>query len=285
MQALPTFVAHALVVAGIGILIIALMSIRKLARGLAPRHDMQKWQLLIAIVVFLVFEYFIYLAVQLNAGAADIFLSTIFFFTACFVYIVGRLSFETTFDLQRLEVLEHESITDALTKLYNRRYLDRSLADAVSFSQRYKLPLSVLLIDADHFKQINDTHGHHTGDLALIALAEAITDTVRENDIVARYGGEEITVMTPNTSIDHAVELAERLRRKIEASTAVPSGIKGDTEPVQLRVSIGVACLGPTVNDAKTLLNSADEALYHAKLSGRNRVSVAVPLKTGTDAV
>ncbi|MGI9286173.1 MAG: GGDEF domain-containing protein [Pseudomonadales bacterium] len=284
MQSLPTFIAHALVSVGIGILTIALMSIRKLARGLAPQNALHKWHLLTAIVVFLIFEYIIYLAVQLNAGEADIFLSTIFFFTACFVYIVGRLSFETTFDLQRLEVLEHESITDALTKLYNRRYLDSSLADAVSFAQRYNLPLSVLLIDADHFKQINDTHGHHTGDLALIALAETITETVRENDIVARYGGEEITVMTPNTAIDHAVELAERLRRKIEASTAVPSSVKGDTEPVPLRVSIGVACLGKTVTDAKTLLNSADEALYHAKLSGRNRVSVAVPLKTGTDA-
>ncbi len=284
MHALPTFIAHALVVAGIGILVVALTSIRKLARGMAPHDDMRKWQLLIAIVVFLVFEYFIYLVVQLNAGVADIFLSTIFFFTACFVYIVGKLSLETTFDLQRLEVLEHESITDALTKLYNRRYLDRSLADAVSFSQRYNLPLSILLIDADHFKQINDSHGHHTGDLALKALAKTITDTVRENDIVARYGGEEITVMTPNTSIDHAVELAERLRRKIEALTAVPSSVKDDAEPVPLRVSIGVACLGQTATDAKTLLSSADEALYHAKLSGRNRVSVAVPLKTGTEA-
>ena len=116
----------------------------------------------------------------------------------------------------------------------------------------------------------------------MIALAQTISDTVRENDIVARYGGEEITVMTPNTSIDHAVELAERLRRKIEALTAVPSGIKGDAEPVPLRVSIGVACLGKTVTDAKGLLSSADEALYHAKLSGRNQVSIAVPLKTGT---
>ncbi len=282
MQSLPHFTAHALVVAGIGILIIALRSIRKIARGLAPENALYKWHLLTAIVVFLIFEYCIYLAVQLTAGAADIFLSTIFFFTACFIYIVGRLSVETTFDLRRLQVLEHESITDALTKLYNRRYLDRSLADAVSFAQRYKLPLSVLLIDADHFKQINDKHGHHTGDLALIALAKTISTTVRENDIVARYGGEEITVMTPNTSIEHAVELAERLRRKIEASTAVSSAKNGEAEPVPLRVSIGVACLGDKVDDAKALLNSADEALYHAKLSGRNRVSIAVPLQAGS---
>ncbi len=284
MQFLPNFIAHALVIAGIGILIVAMRSIRKIARGLAPQDALYKWHLLTAIVVFLIFEYCIYLAVQLTAGAADIFLSTIFFFTACFIYIVGRLSIETTFDLRRLEVLEYESNTDALTKLYNRRYLDRSLADAVSFAQRYKLPLSVLLIDADHFKQINDNHGHHTGDLALIALAETIADTVRENDVVARYGGEEITVMTPNTAIEHAVELAERLRRKIEVSTAVPAGKNSETETVPLRVSIGVASLSTKIQDAKSLLSSADEALYHAKLSGRNRVSIAVPLAAGNAA-
>ncbi len=284
MQPLPNLIAHALVIAGIGILIVALRSVRKIARGLAPQSALYKWHLLTAIVVFLVFEYCIYLAVQLTAGTADIFLSTIFFFTACFIYIVGRLSIETTFDLRRLEVLEYESNTDALTKLYNRRYLDRSLSDAVSFAQRYKLPLSILLIDADHFKQINDNHGHHTGDLALIALAQTIVHTVRENDVVARYGGEEITVMTPNTSTKHAAELAERLRRKIEASTAVPAGKKGDPEPVPLRVSIGVASLGAQVTDAQALLKGADEALYHAKLSGRNRVSIAVPLPAGSAA-
>ena len=278
MQSLPNLIAHALVIAGIGILIVALRSIRKIARGLAPQDALYKWHLLTAIVVFLIFEYCIYLAVQLTAGTADIFLSTIFFFTACFIYIVGRLSIETTFDLRRLEVLEYESNTDALTKLYNRRYLDRSLADGVAFAQRYKLPLSVLLIDADHFKQINDNHGHHTGDLALMALAKTIIDTVREHDVVARYGGEEITVMTPNTSLAHAVELAERLRSKIEASTTVPASKKGVTELVPIRVSIGVASLSAKIMDAKSLLSSADEALYHAKLSGRNRVSIAVPL-------
>lgn len=277
MQALPAITAHALVGAGSASLVFALLNIRKIARGLAPQQSLLRWHLLTAIVVFLIFEYLFYLFAQMAAGTADLFVATVFFFTGCFVNIIVRLSFETTFDLQRLEELELQSITDPLTRLYNRRYLDRSLADAVSFAHRYQLPLSVLLIDADHFKKINDSHGHHTGDLALIALATTISSTVRENDIVARYGGEEITVMTPNTSIDRAVELAERLRRNIEQSTTVPSGIKGDPEPVRLRVSIGVACLGEQVRDAKSLLNSADEALYHAKLSGRNQVSIAVP--------
>jgi len=121
----------------------------------------------------------------------------------------------------RTRILEEETITDPLMKIYNRRYMDKRLIEEISRAQRYELPLSVFLIDIDHFKQINDNYGHQVGDDVLKGLGKLIPETLRENDIVARYGGEEIFVILPNTSDSDAIIVAERLRHTVESTALI----------------------------------------------------------------
>ena len=118
--------------------------------------------------------------------------------------------------MQRLSFLEQENITDPLTELYNRRYLEGQLQQEIDLALRYELPLSILLIDADHFKSINDNFGHQVGDLALCHLSKLIRTTVEHSNIAARYGGEEFLIIAPRTTSLSASVLAEKLRHNIE---------------------------------------------------------------------
>ena len=162
-----------------------------------------------------------------------------------------------------------DSITDALTGLYNRRYLDDRLRAETTRAQRSGKPLSLITCDIDHFKQINDTHGHAVGDQALVAIAEVLRKAARQSDVVARAGGEEFAVLAPDTALDNAARLAERLRQQVgDCRSVVADG------PLSLSASFGVAQLSDT---ADRLLEAADSALYRAKEEGRNRVACADP--------
>ncbi len=156
--------------------------------------------------------------------------------------------------------------TDALTGARNRAAFDRRLGEEVYRSHRYKSPLSLLMIDVDHFKEYNDAFGHPAGDEALKQLTEILTNTSRPTDYVARYGGEEFTVLLAATSGDGAYVAASRLRHAVE-SAQFPYR--------QLTISIGVATLEPKVGNPKSLIAAADGALYAAKAAGRNRVERA----------
>jgi len=158
--------------------------------------------------------------------------------------------------------------------IHNRRYFDRRLDEEVSRASRYGLPLSILLLDIDHFKKVNDVFGHQVGDAVLSNLGQLIMEIVRKPDIVARYGGEEIVVITANTSSSNAMILAERLRKKVETSVMAPSDEKKEQPAVRVTVSIGVAALSRENIDGQALVESADKALYLAKQEGRNRVVV-----------
>ncbi|HEX6316866.1 MAG TPA: diguanylate cyclase, partial [Gemmatimonadaceae bacterium] len=176
---------------------------------------------------------------------------------------------ETTIaDNRRLEELAH---TDPLTKTLNRRALSERLASEMERVRRYSTTMSLLLIDLDHFKQVNDTHGHLMGDEVLIEVASLLLRVVRAVDIVARYGGEEFVVVLPETGAPGAEAFAERLRELIEAHCFVES--RG--APIRLTTSIGVSAFpGYGVDSVEDLLTSADQALYRAKSEGRNRVRV-----------
>ncbi len=162
--------------------------------------------------------------------------------------------------------LERLSITDALTGLYNRRHLMGTLVSEAQRSRRLRRPFSVLLADADHFKQYNDTHGHPAGDAALVKIADILRRTTRAVDCVARYGGEEFLVVLLETTVATATVVAERIRARV-AGEAFSGG--------QMTMSIGVAeC--PTHGDTpEELIASADAALYEAKGAGRDRVVAA----------
>ncbi len=164
--------------------------------------------------------------------------------------------------------LEREATMDGLTGLYNRRWLEERLPRLVARFQRSLEPLSVVMIDIDHFKQVNDRFGHVAGDQVLRAVAQAIQRDVRPTDLAARYGGEEMVVLLPDTGLEGARCAAERLRAKvsslhIEASEGVPLPT--------VTISLGISTL-EAGDSAQSIVDRADAALYRAKREGRNRV-------------
>jgi two-component system cell cycle response regulator len=164
------------------------------------------------------------------------------------------------------------SNTDTLTEVANRRQLEQSLARELLRSKRYHRPLALLLIDADHFKAVNDRLGHVTGDQTLRALAARIQAAVRQEGLVARYGGEEFAVVLPEASLDAGVHVAERIRAQVAQAPFCFGGAI-----YSLTVSIGVAAtIGEESLGLEEFLDRADTNLYRAKGEGRNRVSAAV---------
>lgn len=169
--------------------------------------------------------------------------------------------------LQARQALE-ESLRDPLTGLLNRRTLDDALGRMAAFAQRSGHPLSLLMLDLDHFKRVNDTHGHEAGDQVLRAFAGVLSGSLRASDMAVRYGGEEFLAVLPDTGTDAALGVAEKLRRAVE-NLAIPVG----DAVVRPTVSIGVATLKPG-ESGEALIGRADQALYRAKGAGRNRAAV-----------
>jgi len=169
------------------------------------------------------------------------------------------------------EKMEQMSVTDGLTGIANRRYFDTRLREEMLKAKRYNLPLSVIMLDIDHFKNFNDTYGHLIGDEILKHLATLLKGNVRETDIVARYGGEEFAVICPDCDTDRAAALAERLRDIVEKEE-----IHGSREypSLHITISLGIGNLPEDASTEEALVKAADEALYHAKQHGRNRVTV-----------
>ena len=173
----------------------------------------------------------------------------------------------TRADKARFEVL---ALTDPLTQTHNRRALMERLTSELERARRYALHLSVLMVDLDHFKAINDSYGHVVGDEVLRGVSRVLQREARAVDVVARFGGEEFVVVLPETGEDGAVALAERIRARVEETPPVTGGEYGW---LRVTVSIGVATVpSPRVNSPEELIAVADEALYRAKAQGRNRV-------------
>ncbi|MBM4396440.1 MAG: GGDEF domain-containing protein [Deltaproteobacteria bacterium] len=167
------------------------------------------------------------------------------------------------------EAVARDAMYDGLTALYNRPAFMKQLAGSIAFCRRYKAALALLMVDADHFKRVNDEHGHLAGDVALRFISDTVRRALREYDFAGRYGGEEIAVALPHTDADGAVTVAERIRALVEAAT-VPAG----SARLRLTVSIGVGALTGTMRACEDLIAVADAALYAAKDGGRNRVVV-----------
>jgi diguanylate cyclase len=163
--------------------------------------------------------------------------------------------------------LHDQANRDALTGLYNRRYLADALGRELARCKRDGQPLILLMIDIDHFKQINDTHGHHAGDEVLREIATLLTRNTRPSDIVCRYGGEEFLVLLPNMTLPTGHARAQAYRAHWEATT-----VTADTAPVRTTLSIGLAAFPQHAQTAHELIQRADSALYQAKRGGRNRV-------------
>jgi diguanylate cyclase (GGDEF)-like protein len=167
-----------------------------------------------------------------------------------------------------LDLLNKKAMIDGLTGLWNRTYFDQTLSAQLSLARRCGQAVSVIIGDLDHFKAINDTCGHLTGDEALRVVAASLQATCRIEDVVCRFGGEEFGIIVPNTPADRAFILADRLRKNIEKLPLSHRGM-----PVQITCSFGIAD-SPTCGD-KNIVCAADMAMYRAKESGRNQIVIA----------
>jgi diguanylate cyclase (GGDEF)-like protein len=172
--------------------------------------------------------------------------------------------------IQRLNAgLELLAMTDYLTSLYNRRYFMQRGVEECKRVSRNNQPLALLMLDIDEFKNVNDTHGHEAGDMALQQVAGVLKSSLRETDVLGRMGGEEFAALLSNTSLDEAVLLAERVRQTI-ANT--PFDTLGEALSISITICIGVAAFSDEMSGIDDLLRNADSALYYAKYNGRNRV-------------
>lgn len=176
--------------------------------------------------------------------------------------------------LEKNKILRKLAVTDPLTGLLNKGYLMKRLQSEISRSARYNEPVSVIMLDIDFFKKINDTYGHLAGDETLKHIAKIIRDVTRNIDIVTRYGGEEFFIICPNTNLEGVVNLAERIRKTVENTPFVV-----DSNEIRVTVSIGVKCevYDPTVNvelATGKMIDDVDAALYRAKKNGRNRIEI-----------
>lgn len=180
-------------------------------------------------------------------------------------YITTMLSADTRNAMSRIKLL---SETDELTGIYNRRALLAILERMLNLSNRYSHPLSILMIDADGLKDVNDKMGHEAGNRLLKMTVKSIQEQMRDTDIVARFGGDEFVVLLPETSCKDSFEVAERVRR------ATDTKFVNRREELPTTVSIGIACFPDHGNEAATLLEKADAAMYLSKNKGKNHVTV-----------
>jgi two-component system cell cycle response regulator len=199
----------------------------------------------------------------LDLGAVD-------YVTKPFDQVELRARVRAALRTKRLQdILEQQSFLDGLTGLWNRSYLDRRLESELNVARRYGRPLSLVLVDVDHFKRVNDSYGHLFGDVVLQGIAEGLRAYARRSDIVARYGGEEFAVLLTDTNLRSAMYVSERLRSSCESRH-----FEARTEVVSVTASFGVVCseeLGAELTPEE-LIRAADVALYASKDAGRNCV-------------
>ncbi|MEY2160521.1 MULTISPECIES: diguanylate cyclase [unclassified Rhodanobacter] len=172
--------------------------------------------------------------------------------------------------LRRSRSLHRLALTDALTGISNRRHIEHTLHMAMDEARRKHHELTVVMFDIDHFKQVNDSHGHQIGDQVLEQIVQACQGALRQFDRLGRLGGEEFLVVLPDTDLEGGLQVAERLRTAVAAARPTVAGIE-----LQLSISLGVAQLRPAESGMASLVRRADAALYHAKDNGRNRVEAA----------
>jgi diguanylate cyclase (GGDEF)-like protein len=253
----------------------AAATIWQLVCGLPVGRMRSDWYVLLAFIACFIAGYLYYLISSRGSydSVPDLIAPAMFFMGAGFVALVARIMLRTTRDLLRVSSLETESTTDPLTGLNNRRAFDRCWNVELARAKRFSLPLSLLVIDIDHFKSVNDSYGHATGDQVLIRVGQVICNCLRQTDVAARYGGEEFAVITPHTAPKMAAMVAGRVRAAVERDACQALGQHGSGQVIT--VSVGVAGSDDLALNTQGMFERADEALYQAKRAGRNCVEIA----------
>jgi len=269
------FIVIGTTICGIIILATSLFPCIKIIR-LLPKEVIRKQGIfLFCLILLFILGNIIYTIQILNSefSYANLIVSGILFGGSIFVLIVCLLTLTTIKDIQRNYILEN----DPLMGIYNRRYIERRLEEEMNRSKRYNLSLSLLMLDVDHFKQVNDTYGHQVGDIVLKKLAQVIVGLARKTDFVARYVGEEIVIVLPNTPISAAALMAERCRNQVQKKLIISSDESGGKTIDGITVSIGVSSRLDENSDMHKLIEHADMALYKAKERGRDQVVIYDP--------
>jgi len=206
--------------------------------------------------------------------ATGVLLATALFFGVFFIYPLIRSQLKEENKLRAMTAslsarsltLEQAALTDGLTGMQNRRYFDDALKEYLGEFRRIGRPVGLMILDLDHFKQVNDTYGHDVGDVVLRAVADCLKDMTRYHDIVARLGGEEFAVVAPNMDSEMMVRFAERIRKAISGMAIVSGNVR-----LKVTASVGLA-VWDLKESPENLFRRADQHLYEAKNSGRNRV-------------
>ena len=266
---LMKLVAVILILGGAIFLLLSLRPIMRIVKTLPDGSLQKQWKILGILVVLFMSGYIAY-AIEAWFYNPSHLVPSIFFCGGLFVYLVANLSEKTANDRRKIATLTQESITDSLMGIYNRRHFERCFHNEVDLcSQMPEHIFSLLLIDVDHFKKINDTYGHQRGDEILQSIASRVLGVARKSDIVARFGGEELSIIAPDCDVNESMQLANRIQEAINIApmpTSMPKQI-----PLNVHVSIGVATWQPNQSTC-SLLSKADLALYRAKELGRNRI-------------
>ncbi len=276
MESMTDYIVNGILFSGACLLCVSFIPIQRLILQMPEGPLRKRWNDLRALILFFIAGYvtFTYLYWRKNEENFDLIVPAEFFLGAVLVLFVGTLALETAAEIKRISMLQQETITDHLIGIYNRRYLDRKIDEELPRASRYGMPFSMLLLDIDHFKAVNDTYGHQVGDQTLKSLGDLLFRKVRDTDIIARYGGEEIAILALQTPLAEAGALAERLRQDVEKSVMVPADEEEKRPAISVTVSIGVTGFDKGVTDHHGFVERADKALYKAKREGRNRVIV-----------
>ncbi len=182
-------------------------------------------------------------------------------------FLLVYWNFRLRYSVKLLEILKTQASTDKLTELYNRSYLDPFLDNEIAAANKHNRKVSMIMVDMDHFKDINDTYGHTLGDHVLTIFAQVVLKCIRKSDIIARYGGDEFIVVLPSTDTETAQSIAERIRHEVSEAYIPPlDGIVISS----ISCSVGVSTYPTLCNSKNNLIRTSDHALYEAKHSGRN---------------
>ena len=269
-------IAIGLVILGACVLAAALVTAGRSIAIQSHGRQHYAWIAVTVLMFLLIVGYIGYTSIRLNGSTqlSDLDVPLVYF-GACLTLAVSALALTSAQYVRRLAALERDNINDFMLGIPNYRYFASRLDEEVARSSRYQPPLSLIMLDVDHFQKINDTYGYRVGDLVLIALAKLVLSIARDTDIAARFGRQEIAVIAPNTSAADAARFAERIRQAVESASLLPVEVNVRGNAGGVTVSIGVSSLGPYVRSAKTLIAAANAALLNAKQGGRNRIAVS----------
>jgi diguanylate cyclase (GGDEF)-like protein len=271
IPSIPNLIIQFILASSVALLLSALFPIQWISAMLPPGRARSTWRSMSLLIFLSAAGIAVFLHINSTEGPnhhEDWLVSLVFLAASIFVLTVCTLALHTAKDLSKIAALEFAAIVDPVTELFNRRHIMALLDAQCQHSSEHNSPFSILLIDIDNFKTINDTFGHRAGDIVLKELGRVISHIIPDSRYIGRYGGEEFLIILPRSASSEAWAVAEHLRASVQSTMIAYEG-KPISSPT---ISIGIATAFGWKETSEDLIEIADEALYSAKATGRNRV-------------